>query len=261
MLTTAIKAALTAGLGVMNIYSNEDFEIAFKKDNTPLTKADQLAHKIIEEQLSVTGIPILSEEGKNILYSERKNWSKFWMIDPIDGTKEFIKKNDEFTVNIALIKDARPVMGVIYAPALNLLYFASDGFAYKAINVSSPEWDINLAQKLLPIKNEKKTELKVLTSRSHLNEATEQYLDDLTKKFNTVHTIAVGSSLKLCKIAEGSADCYPRFGITMEWDTAAGQAICEAVGVKVLSIQNNLPLLYNKEKLVNDDFIVWNGIK
>ncbi|HET8838031.1 MAG TPA: 3'(2'),5'-bisphosphate nucleotidase CysQ, partial [Flavobacteriaceae bacterium] len=224
LLETAIKASLEAGKRIMEIYNNEDFEVDFKGDSSPLTKADLASHEIIMSYLEKTEIPVLSEEGKGIPYNERKNWKQLWIVDPIDGTKEFIKKNGEFTVNIALVENQIPVLGVIYVPALNELYFADkeDG-SFKGSNIegfSGLEKLKNESVKL-PIKNSKEI-FTVVASKSHLSPETEEYIRELENKHGKVNSISKGSSLKLCMVAEGKADCYPRFAPTMEWDTAAG---------------------------------------
>ncbi|WP_373059526.1 3'(2'),5'-bisphosphate nucleotidase CysQ [Zunongwangia sp. H14] len=257
LLETAIKASLAAGNRIMEIYENEDFEVGFKGDTTPLTKADLASHKIIMRFLKETKIPVLSEEGKDIPYEERKNWKQLWIVDPIDGTKEFIKRNGEFTVNIALVEDQKPVLGVIYVPALKEIYFAdkySGSFKSKVNNgVTSVEELIKEASKL-PITNTKI--FTVVASKSHLSPETVEYIEELKEKYGEVESISKGSSLKLCMVAEGAADEYPRFAPTMEWDTAAGQAICSFAGKKVLEYSTKKEMLYNREKLLNNWFLV-----
>ena len=257
LLKTAVEASLEAGKRIMEIYENEDFEVDFKGDDSPLTKADLASHKIIMGYLQDTGIPVLSEEGKHMDFAERKDWSKLWIVDPIDGTKEFIKRNGEFTVNIALIQDQKPILGVIYVPALQDLYFADkENGSYKAENVSFDASFENIVKngRRLPLQSER-TQFTVVASKSHLSQETVEYIDELKSKHGDVDSISKGSSLKLCMVAEGAADEYPRFAPTMEWDTAAAQAVLEGAGGKVLRVDNNEPLHYNKEDLLNPYFI------
>lgn len=258
LLETAIKASLEAGKRIMEIYENEDFEVDFKGDDSPLTKADLASHEIIIDFLKKTDIPVLSEEGKDIPYEERKNWKRLWIVDPIDGTKEFIKRNGEFTVNIALVEDQKPILGVIYVPALEELYYAEqETGSYKASGVCS---DYNLERldlmaNRLPLAR-KDNNYRVVASKSHLSKETEDYIDSLKKEFGQVETISKGSSLKLCMVAEGKANQYPRFAPTMEWDTAAGQAICTYAGKTVLDWETKKEMLYNREQLLNNWFLV-----
>ncbi|WP_038265424.1 3'(2'),5'-bisphosphate nucleotidase CysQ [Zhouia amylolytica] len=258
LLHTAITAALSAGEKIMHIYENEDFEVDFKSDDSPLTKADLASHQVIMSFLEKTDIPVLSEEGKHLPYEERKTWNRLWIVDPIDGTKEFIKRNGEFTVNIALVEEQKPILGVIFVPALNELYFSTveDG-AFKVRNVSiytKVNELIQLGEKLpLDVPKEKYT---VVASKSHLSPETQEYIDELKTKHGEVEAISKGSSLKLCMVAEGVADCYPRFAPTMEWDTAAGQAICEHAGFTVMDYKTKAQMLYNREELLNNWFLV-----
>tara|TARA_B100001287_G_C22661952_1_gene520833 strand:- start:1 stop:789 length:789 start_codon:yes stop_codon:yes gene_type:complete len=258
LLKTAISAALEAGKEILKIYNSNDFDIELKRDNSPLTLADKVSHKIIINYLNKTNIPVLSEEGKNIKYHERKNWEYLWIIDPIDGTKEFIKRNGEFTINIALIKDQNPVIGVVFVPEKGVLYFSNEFFGSAKVNVNLECFEIdNLIKtsKILPIKNNR-TEFTIVASRSHLTIETENFIKKMKKKHGSVKLISKGSSLKLCMVAEGKADCYPRFAPTMEWDTAAGQAICNYAGFQVLDCKTMKPMLYNREVLLNNWFLV-----
>lgn len=258
LLPLTIEAALKAGKRIMEIYETEDFEVDFKSDNSPLTKADIASHNIIESYLIQTGIPVLSEEGKEIAYKDRKDWSRLWIVDPIDGTKEFINKNGEFTVNIALIEDQKPILGVIYVPALNDLYYSTvdDGaFKLAGINEVKPFEEIHLAAVKLPIIDSERP-YTVVASRSHLSQETKDYVKQLQETHGEVNFISKGSSLKLCMIAEGSADCYPRFAPTMEWDTAAGHAICNHAGYSVIDWQTQEEMKYNREQLLNNSFLV-----
>ncbi|MFV9483971.1 3'(2'),5'-bisphosphate nucleotidase CysQ [Christiangramia sp. ASW11-125] len=257
-LEIAIKASLEAGKRIMEIYEHEDFEVVLKNDDSPLTKADLAAHEIIMNHLAATDIPVLSEEGRDLSYEERKNWSSLWIVDPIDGTKEFIKKNGEFTVNIALIKDQKPVMGVIYVPALKELYFAAENIgSFKVDDIVDFDGMESLESSAvkLPKKNLNK-KFTVVASKSHLSEETKDYISQLEVKHGEVDSISKGSSLKLCMVAEGKADEYPRFAPTMEWDTAAGQAICTFAGMTVYDHNTGEEMLYNRENLLNNWFLV-----
>lgn len=260
LLQVSIRLCLEAGKEILRIYNGE-FSIDKKKDDSPLTLADLESNRILFRGLSDTGIPVLSEEEREIPYEVRKDWQYLWLIDPLDGTKEFIKRNGEFTVNISLIEGQTPVLGVIYAPARELLYFAlkAQG-AFKQENPSSFN-DINDIMKTaegLPLER-KKRPFTVVASCSHMSEKTEEFIENLKKEFDQVEVLSAGSSLKFCLIAEGLADLYPRFGPTMEWDTAAGHAIVEEAGGRVITLEGK-PLLYNKPSLENPDFIVVQGL-
>ena len=261
-LKIAIEASIKAGKAIMEIY-NTNFEAEIKNDNSPITEADKCANEIINSFLLKTNIPIISEENKQIDYSERKNWHTCWIVDPLDGTKEFIKRNGEFTVNIALVINKKPMLGIIYKPDKKWLFYAdvNENRAYKAV-LENDECDINavlnLSKQIHPLKY--KGFIRVVGSRSHINEETKHYIEDLKEKNSEkkIEIVSIGSSLKFCLIAEGKADIYPRFAPTMEWDTAAGQAICKAVGLKVVSIETNKEIQYNKENLLNSYFLVNN---
>ncbi|WP_374960287.1 3'(2'),5'-bisphosphate nucleotidase CysQ [Gilvibacter sp.] len=254
---TAIEAALEAGKAINEIYQRP-FEVEIKADNSPLTEADQKANGIINSFLEPTGIPIISEENKQLDYSERKDWETCWIVDPLDGTKEFIKRNGEFTVNIAQVYFGKPKFGVIYAPHTRELYFAEvAGEWAKKIDVPNSYGSLKelleSAVDISPKVDDK--QMRIVGSRSHLNEDTKNFIEDIiTPKEKEI--VSKGSSLKFCLIAEGKADVYPRFAPTMEWDTAAGQAICEAVGVHVLALPANSLMSYNKEDLLNPWFLV-----
>ncbi|MEQ6121640.1 3'(2'),5'-bisphosphate nucleotidase CysQ [Reichenbachiella sp. MALMAid0571] len=249
LIEIAKEASIEAGKAILEVYNSNDFNVEKKGDDSPLTKADKRAHNVIVSFLEKTGLPILSEEGRDIPYEERKNWEYFWMVDPLDGTKEFIKRNGEFTVNIALIEKDRPVAGVIYVPVTEKLYWAAQGLG-SHLECSGTTTQIFSNKIAL---NQKR--LKVVASRSHLNEDTQQFLDSLIEP----QTISMGSSLKFTIVAEGKADVYPRFAPTMEWDTAAAQIIVEESGAKVLRQNEDISLLYNKENLLNPHFIVINN--
>jgi len=262
LLNTAIWSAVGAGKKIMEVYF-EEYKIDFKDDLSPLTIADKNAHEIISKQLSKTNIPILSEEGTDIPYEIRSKWAVFWMVDPLDGTKEFIKKNGEFTVNIALIEENRPTMGVIFCPVLNHLYIADKtlGGAFKVIlpdnwrNISREDTDTILKiGKRLPFTSDNRT-FTIAASRSHLNDETKHFIENIQKQKDEIEFLSRGSSLKLCMIAEGHAQIYPRFAPTSEWDTAAGQAIVEHAGGKVIQAQNKKPVTYNKKNILNPSFL------
>jgi 3'(2'), 5'-bisphosphate nucleotidase len=253
----AIKAAIEAGKGIMKIY-NSKYAVEAKEDKSPLTEADLKSHKVINRKLKETELPILSEEGNEIPYEKRQTWDQFWLVDPLDGTKEFIKRNGEFTVNIALIEKQKPIAGVIYVPVSKTLYFAEQYFGSYKIE-GDFEKNITLSDLLskatkLPMRIDRP--YTVVGSRSHMSKETEAYFEEVRKKQGKTEVISRGSSLKLCMVAEGKADEYPRFAPTMEWDTAAGQAIVEAMGGQVLNYKKKKPLTYNRENLKNDWFLV-----
>ena len=258
LLDTAIISALEAGKAILEIYHSGAFNIEFKGDNSPLTKADTASHDVIMSYLTKTDIPVLSEEGRDIPYKERKSWKQLWIVDPIDGTKEFIKRNGEFTVNIALIENNKPLMGVIFVPVTGELYFSSKELGSYKADVDLNDYDVkNLLEKAnkLPLQREDKT-FTIVASRSHMSAETEEYVQQMRDIHGEVNLISKGSSLKLCMVAEGAANCYPRFAPTMEWDTAAGQAICEHAGVGVIDWETKKNMLYNREDLLNNWFLV-----
>lgn len=255
----AIKAAYNAGIEILKIYDTS-FNVELKDDRTPLTQADKNAHQAIVADLKKTNIPILSEEGKNTDYRERKTWERFWMVDPLDGTKEFIKRNGEFTVNIALIENGVSVSGVIYVPVLKDLYFAIAGEG--TFKVQSFDGNFTSVNELMVPSNKlpnKKPEGGVFTvvgSRSHPSPETHDYMESLSKKYGKLNVVSMGSSLKICLVAEGVAQEYPRFAPTMEWDTAAGHAIAKGAGKEIYDHTTGAPMVYNKENLLNNWFIV-----
>lgn len=256
-LTKAIKAALNAGEVIMEIYQSGDFSLVFKNDLSPLTKADTAAHKTIKKSLG-TYLPILSEEGFNLDYSERKNWSKFWMVDPIDGTKEFIKRNGEFTINIALIENQTPVIGVVYVPAKYVLYFAEKNLGSFKINGIKSLEDLKNSEIIDLSKSIYPKCYTIVVSKSHMNEETQKYVDKKEKDYGKIICQSYGSSLKICKVADGSAHCYPRFGPTMEWDTAAAHAIAVFSNCTISDSNSKSEVIYNKENLTNPFFVVEN---
>lgn len=256
LLLEAINAALKGGEEILSVY-NSEFAVEHKDDKSPLTEADKRAHIAISKLLKPIGLPILSEEGKKMEYEERKNWNQFWMVDPLDGTKEFVKRNGEFTVNIALIENGAATMGVIYVPVTQELYFA-DSNAYKIDSFNSPATNLNElinSAHQLPIAQTRNNYV-VVGSRSHMSEETETFINEQKTKHNEVDILSKGSSLKLCMVAEGKADAYPRFAPTMEWDTAAGQAIVIGSGANVINWETQKTMQYNKENLLNSWFLV-----
>ncbi|MDM9632569.1 3'(2'),5'-bisphosphate nucleotidase CysQ [Robiginitalea aurantiaca] len=256
-----IAAALEAGKAILNIYnSTNDIEVVHKADDSPLTKADQAANDVINRYLTQTEYPIISEENKQIPYEVRKNWDSCWIVDPLDGTKEFIKKNGEFTVNIAFCKNGKPTFGVIYVPVSRELYYGDvdSGMAFKTM-VSSEHTLVTplfMSSDRLQPANSPSTSLKLVGSRSHMNPETEAFINKMQNQFEKIEIVSKGSSLKFCMVAEGKAHMYPRFAPTMEWDTAAGSAIVEALGLKVTTGNTEEPLVYNKENLLNPYFLV-----
>ena len=257
-LITAITAALQAGKAILEIYHSGDFDIEIKGDYSPLTKADKASHNVIMSYLDKTNIPVLSEEGRDITYDERKEWNQLWIVDPIDGTKEFIKRNGEFTVNIALIENQCPLIGVIFVPVKGELYFSSKEMGAFKVAVDLEDYDLGalLAKaSKLPLQREDNT-FTIVASRSHMSTETQDYLNQMRDLHGEVNLISKGSSLKLCMVAEGTANCYPRFAPTMEWDTAAGQAICEHAGFQVIDWGTKENMLYNRRELLNNWFLV-----
>lgn len=255
-LPVAIKAALDAGKEILEVYESE-FSVEIKGDNSPLTLADKRANDVINTYLLPTNIPIISEENKQLPYSQRKEWSKCWIVDPLDGTKEFIKRNGEFTVNIALVEDGIPTLGVIYVPVSKTLYFNSDSKTSKKIVLLSEDTSVEdiLEQATTIGPKPSNGIVKIVGSRSHLNEDTERFIAEVQQN-NKVEIVSKGSSLKFCMVAEGLAHIYPRYAPTMEWDTAAGHAICNAAGVVVIDQTTEAPMKYNKPNLLNNHFLV-----
>lgn len=262
LLKTAIQAALKAGEEILKIYNDptSDFEIERKADQSPLTIADRKSNEIIMEYLLATPYPVISEENKTIDYAIRKQWQTVWIVDPLDGTKEFIKRNGEFTVNIALIYSGTPILGVIYIPVKKVLYYGTqkEG-AYRIENITltdKTDWDSMEQQATrLPLPRPDST-YTVVASRSHISAETEAFINKLQQRHQQVKFISMGSSIKICLVAEGTADIYPRFAPTMEWDTAAGHAIAMAAGKELYREDEKTPLSYNKENLLNPWFIV-----
>jgi len=257
LLKKAIEAAIVSGRKIHELYKTAEVHATSKEDLTPLTNADLLSNKIIIARLEDTGIPIMSEENKTVPFNVRKKWKRLWIIDPLDGTKEFLKENGEFTVNIALIENNKPLLGVIYVPVTGELYYGDkENGSYKTVieDIQSPA-HITTEPDPLPC-SYPGNDYTMVVSRSHMNDATRAYIDSVAKTKAKIRTITRGSSLKICMVAEGKADCYPRFAPTMEWDTAAGHAIAVFAGKKVLSADTGEELSYNKEILLNPWFIV-----
>lgn len=280
-LSAALAAALAAGPRILEIYQTT-FEVEYKDDRSPLTAADKASHATIIDVLERQGpadLPILSEEGKNIAYADRRGWDTFWLVDPLDGTKEFIKKNGESTINIALVRGQRPIMGVLFAPVRNRLYFAADGMgafmlagegvdelAKAATDPQSPTAVLDQARRQArklplpahkPSGSDRKTDapLNVVGSRSHATAEMEAFLSGKREQGREVNMIPAGSAFKFCLVAEGKAHMYPRFGPTMEWDTGAGHIIVVEAGGSVVHADTGKPLTYNKENLLNPWFI------
>jgi 3'(2'), 5'-bisphosphate nucleotidase len=267
LILTALLAAKRAGEAILDVYGS-DFAVEQKDDKSPLTLADKRSHEIIMDVLEQTitvnngTVPVLSEEGRGIPFDERKEWEYFWLVDPLDGTKEFVKRNGEFTVNIALIRNHKPVLGVVYIPVEDVFYFAAINLGtYKLENSENLVDNLSIKELLdksqsLPLSDSYDLPLTVIGSRSHASTEFSEFVKLLNEKYEKVEFIHSGSSLKFCLVAEGKADVYPRFGPTMEWDTAAGQAIVEQANGKVIDIQTREPLKYNKDSLLNHFFIV-----
>jgi len=276
-LTLSLLAAKEAGDAILGVYQGH-IDVRYKDDKTPLTLADERAHVIIGDYLSrepMKHIHMLSEEGKHTPYDKRKGWEYFWLVDPLDGTKEFIKQRGEFTVNIALIHKNRPVLGVVFVPARRVLYFAAEGLgSYKLENAEtisaffndkersgkgSAQLDSLVASaKRLPLDQSSHpsgNKLMIVGSRSHATKGLEDFVQSVKQKYAEVVFIPAGSALKFGLIAEGSAHIYPRFSPTMEWDTAAGQCVVEQSGGVVLRLNEKTPLCYNKRDLRNPEFI------
>lgn len=252
LLEQLIDISKAAGEEILRIYADESLfdRVDFKADDSPLTLADKASHITIEKHLKeiTPNVPILSEEGRNIPYEERAEWPSFWMVDPLDGTKEFIKRNGEFTVNIALIEDGRAVMGVVHVPVQGTTYYAAKGegaFVVREgeapVRITAAEFDM------------KASGLRIVCSRSHMSPEVEAYV----AQFDNPEAVSMGSSLKLVMVAEGKADIYPRLAPTMEWDTAAAQIVVEEAGGTVINHENGQPVVYNKENLLNPHFIVF----
>jgi len=266
LLKLAVTAAIKAGEEILEIYTT-DFYVETKSDNTPVTLADKASGECITKILATSGIPVISEEEEILDYLVRKTWKQVWIVDPLDGTKEFVKRNGEFAVNIALVEDGKPVIGIIYSPVLKDLYFAyKEGGSYKITQSdviaeltkkNIPDHLFDFAKKL-PSQKQPKT-YTVVGSRSHLSRDINIHVDKLRDLYGEVDMISVGSSIKQCWVAEGKAHEYLRYGTTMEWDTAAGQCILEEAGCQLIDLETNLPMVYNRENMKNNYFIAKGG--
>lgn len=257
-LSLIIKTAIEAGKKILEVYEN-DFSVQHKADESPLTVADLNSHNVIIAGLEPTGIPVLSEEEKALPFEERKGWDQFWLVDPLDGTKEFIKKNGEFTVNIALVEKGEPIEGVVYVPVTGKMYYGSrenGSFSFTIQNeeTKSIEELMENATKL-PVKQDAE-KYTIVASRSHNTPETEAFIEEKRKIHGEVELISAGSSIKLCLVAEGKANVYPRLAPTMEWDTAAGHAVAKFAGCSVINYQTGSELTYNKENLLNPWFVI-----
>lgn len=236
-----IALAEEAGRAIMAVHASGDFGVEAKSDHSPLTRADQASHKVLMKLEGYLGLPLISEEGNLPPFEMRSVWPAFWLIDPLDGTKEFIQQNGEFTVNIALIQGGRSVYGVVHVPATGQTYVGGSG---KETLRLGPD-----RQERIRVSTPHDGPLRVVASRSHMSPETQEFIDGL----GNCEVVSAGSSLKFCRVAEGSADVYPRLGPTMEWDTAAAQAVVEGAGGHVLA--GNKPLRYNREDMLNPHFL------
>lgn len=255
-LNVSICASIQAGVEIMKIFKDESLmSINFKDDSSPVTKADLVSNKKITEVLKKFNINILSEEIKNEEYLVRKKWKYLWIVDPLDGTKEFINKRKEFTVNVALVKDNVPILGVVYAPALGELYFAENSLGSYKINDIYSQENLDFSKSIDLSFCKEPDVFTVVASKSHLNEETVIYINEFKNQYDDINVINYGSSLKICKVAEKKANIYPRFGPTMEWDTAAAHAILKYSGGKLIDLKSNKEMLYNKKNLLNNYFI------
>lgn len=264
LLHRSIIASIEAGTEILKIYDTE-FNVQYKEDDTPLTKADQNASNKIIELLADTNIPVLSEEGEQFTYEKRKHLEDIFIVDPLDGTKEFVKRNGEFTVNISLVHKNQPILGVIFSPVFKDLYFAAKGIGsfkldkHTFIEIAYQIHDLSLERiimfsKKLPRQEYPKT-YTVVASRSHLSSDTYAHIENLKQKHTAVNMVNTGSSIKMCWVAEGIAHEYPRFGNTMEWDTAAGQCILENAGCELIDSATGEPMRYNREIILNNSFV------
>ena len=264
LLHQTIIAAVLAGKEILEVYDTK-FDVEYKDDKSPLTLADKKASDKIVEVLEQFNIPVLSEEGVHDSFETRKAWDKLWIVDPLDGTKEFVKRNGEFTVNIALVENNLPTLGVIYSPVFKDLYFAAKEIGSFKISGAQVSSHINSIENVsldellksaqqLPIVFDRKNYV-VVASRSHMSTETHAHIEKLKLQNKQVEIVTTGSSIKMCWVAEGVADEYPRFGPTMEWDTAAGQAILQEANASLIDFETNEPMKYNRENLLNNWFI------
>lgn len=271
LLAPALGAAVRAGAPILEVYRSE-LQVEYKADRSPLTLADTRSHAVIVQGLAGTGIPVLSEEGKDIPYAERGGWHRLWVVDPLDGTKEFVKRLGEFTVNIALVEDGRPTLGVVYVPVTDRLYFGVVGEGAWRVDdpnavqsLREPAADagpsaliarVRASARQLPLDVSAHVPFVIVGSRSHATVELQEFVEAKRRELGAVEFISAGSSLKYCLVAEGAADVYPRLGPTMEWDTAAGQAIVEAAGARLVRWDTGEPMTYNKPDLLNPWHVV-----
>ncbi len=265
-----LQAVYAAGDAILEVYGRADLSVEHKADDSPLTAADRAAHEVLDAALRATPFPVLSEEGRSIPYSERSQWSALWVVDPLDGTKEFIKRNGEFTVNVALVHQGIPVFGIVFAPVPGWVFVGHRTLgAYHAETALT--WNELRARPAVRVEDQVNytkplpgSPLRVVASRSHNSPETEALLAHWEEKFGPVERVSMGSSLKLCWVALGKAEAYPRLAPTMEWDTAAGQAFAEAAGCSVRVVKRaedgtfswEEPLRYNRPDLLNPWFLV-----
>lgn len=257
LLITAWNAAVEAAAAIMQVYKG-NYQIDYKNDHSPVTVADKLADDIIQHHLRTTGIPVISEESAMLPYEQRKNMDELWIVDPLDGTKEFIRHSTDFTVNIGLIKNNTPILGVVIAPALHIGYWStSEAGAFKTKTLQKVVNYNELTNQSLPIKCAKfnKQKLRITGTKSHKNEATENFYKKISAIYPNVEIVSVGSSLKFCMVASGHADLYIRYSSIYEWDTAAGDAILRAAGGTSLALPEKNLLTYNKSFLIQPHFI------
>lgn len=264
LLDSALRASLRAGAELLRIYRS-DYAVSHKADASPVTEGDLASQKAILAVLQADApeIPVLSEEQAEVPYPERRDWAHAWVVDPLDGTKEFLKENGEFTTNVALISAGRPILGVVYAPAVGTIYWGSEAVGAYRGSIDPEELEdmvdanaLRARGQRLPIMAASSRPFTIAASRSHLNEPTEAYIAELAAERGEPAWITAGSAVKLCLVAEGSADVYPRLGTTMEWDSAAGDAVVRAAGGDVISYESGEPLRYNKPDLRNPWFVV-----
>jgi 3'(2'), 5'-bisphosphate nucleotidase len=252
LLPQVVALAREAGRAVMQVYGEVNPAVEYKRDNSPLTQADLASHHILVDGLvrMAPECPVLSEESQEIPFEQRYSWHRYWLVDPLDGTKEFLRRNGEFTINIALMEESRPILGVVYAPAIDKLYSACRG---------AGAW-LAHGDDVVAIRTVRSAggPLRVVVSRSHASG--EHHLDGFPELAGDCEYVTMGSSLKFCLVAEGTADFYPRTGPTMEWDTAAAQCIVEQAGGSVTDLEGN-PMRYNKPKLLNPGFVVRGAVK
>lgn len=257
-----LAACYAAADAILEVYhGHKDMNVEVKSDNSPVTAADHAAHAVLDPVLSATGYPVLSEEGRSIPFSERVSWTTYWVVDPLDGTKEFIKRNGEFTVNIALVREGQPIFGIVYAPVLGWLYVGGVELGARKSMVRVT-WDELWSQaQHLPQRLPEVTT--VVASRSHANPETESLIGRWESAHGPIERVSMGSSLKIGLVAEGRAHAYPRAAPTMEWDTAAGHAVLRAAGMELYQLlpdqergfRRGEPLRYNKENLLNPPFL------